>query len=81
MQPTEVALQVMAEFKDSVQSLAKGPSLLRLLRCVQRSALLQSLVFENPFFAQGESQHTPAFPFWDHRYSAPSFLYFHKASI
>lgn len=71
MQPTEVVLQVMAEFEDSFQSLAKGPSLLRLLRCAQRSALLQSLVFENSFFVQGESQHTPAFPFWDRHYTIP----------
>lgn len=56
MQPTEVALQVMAGIKDPFQSLAKAPSVPRLLRCAQRSALLQLLFFENPFFAQGDSQ-------------------------
>lgn len=46
----------MAGVKDPFQSLAKAPSVPRLLRCAQRSALLQPLGFENPFFAQGDSQ-------------------------
>lgn len=56
MQPTEVTLQVMARIRDPLQSLAKAPSVPRLLRCAQRSALLQPLLFEDPFFGQGDSQ-------------------------
>lgn len=42
MQPTEVTLQVMARIKDPLQSLAKAPSVPRLLRCAQREVSIAS---------------------------------------
>lgn len=45
MQPTDVGVQVMEAFKDSLWSFANTPSVPRLLGCAQGSALLQPLVF------------------------------------